>query len=202
MKLKREVRTIATEIRINTEENEPLKIVGYSALFNNLSENLGGFREKIKPGAFANALKNSDVRGLFNHDNNIIFARLGVNLTLREDKNGLYMEATEVDTPNFRSVAADVTAGLVTGQSFSFTVEADEWKTDKEQGEIRTISEIKELFDVGPVVYPAYTDTSAALRSLDVYKKDLEIQAKKGVIALRRIEDVKRERYFKSRRFL
>ncbi|MCP4607542.1 MAG: HK97 family phage prohead protease [Planctomycetes bacterium] len=197
--MKKEIRSIVTEVRINTEENEPQKIVGYSALFDNLSENLGGFVEKISPGAFRKALKTSDVRALFNHDSNIIVGRTGVNLSLKEDKTGLLMELSEVDTPNFRSVAADINSGLVTGQSFSFTVQADEWKRSEKHGEVRTITEIGELFDVGPVVYPAYSDTSAAIRSLDAYKQDLVTKASISATAYRRQEDLKRAKYFNSR---
>ena len=164
----------ATEIRVVRSDRAGIKISGYAAKFNKYSEDLGGFREKIKPGAFTNALKSSDVRALFNHNPDKIIGRTGVNLQLKEDNKGLYMEVDAVDTPTFNSVVADIEAGLVTQQSFGFTIAADSWRTSKEFGEVRTIEEIGTLFDVSPVTYPAYPDTTVALESRSLWKKEQE----------------------------
>ena len=55
---------------------------------------------------------------------------------------------------------------------FGFTVQSDDWDYRDNEPSIRTITEIKELFDVSPVTFPAYPDTAVALRSLDKIKKD------------------------------
>ena len=52
------------------------------------------------------------------------------------------------------------------GMSFSFVADADSWDNSGAVP-IRTLLKVRDLYDVGPVVFPAYTDTSAALRSLD-----------------------------------
>ena len=146
-------------------------ISGYPIVYNKDSEDMG-FVERIAPGAAKKALPRSDIRGLKNHDPSLIFARQGVNLELKEDKTGLYYEATEIDTRTFKEVAEEVRLGLLTGQSFGFTILSDEWKGLDTDKPTRTITEIGQIFDVGPVTYPAYTDTSVALRSLEKAKAE------------------------------
>jgi len=147
-------------------------IVGYPIVYNKDSENMG-FIERVAPGAAKKALKTSDIRGLKNHNPDLIFARTGKNLKLFEDEKGVRYEATPINTRNFREIAEEIDAGLLTGQSFSFTITADEWKDLKSDTPRRTITEFGEIFDVGPVTYPAYPDTSVALRSLEMARSEL-----------------------------
>ena len=170
----KEIRAITTPAKVEIREDGEIgKIYGYPIVYNRDSEDMG-FIERIAPGAAKKALETSDIRALKNHDPNLIFGRSGVNLTFKEDKDGLQYEATPIDTDNYRTIAKEINAGLLTGQSFGFTILSDEWTdldTDKPQ---RTITEIGEIFDVGPVTYPAYTDTSVALRSLEKAKENPE----------------------------
>lgn len=152
-------------------------ITGYAAVFNKMSEDLGGFRENIKPGAFKKALPRSDVRGLFNHDSNYVLGRQSNGtLSLKEDKNGLWMEIQPPDTQIIRDlVLAPIKRGDIKEQSFGFIVKKDEWDNidgeKKDKPITRTIIEIDELFDVSPVTFPAYPDTSVALRSMEKAKE-------------------------------
>jgi HK97 family phage prohead protease len=165
--MKKEIRMISTPVKIvRGEDGEVRSIVGYPIVYNKDSEDMG-FIERIAPGAAKEALKKSDVRGLKNHDPNLIFARQGVNLTLIEDKDGLRYEATPIETRNYQEVSAEIGAGLLTGQSFGFTIDSDEWSDLDTDHPKRTITKIREIFDVGPVTYPAYQDTTVALRSLE-----------------------------------
>ena len=143
------------------------RISGYAAVFDSDSADMG-FTERIQPGAFKAALSRSpDVVALFNHDVNQIFGRRGVNLTLREDERGLFMDCAPVATETYANVRENIKSGLVSKQSFSFTVAKDEWTDLDSDSPKRTIIEIGELFDVGPVVSPAYNDTTIAARSLE-----------------------------------
>jgi len=177
----KELRHIKTTAKVEIREDGTVgSIYGYPIVYNKDSEDMG-FVEQIAPGAVTKALKRSDIRGLKNHDPSLIFARQGVNLKLTEDKNGLRYEASPVDTRNFKEVAEEVRLGLLTGQSFGFTVEADAWTDLDTDHPKRTITEIGEIFDVGPVTYPAYQDTSVALRSLEAAKKEEPPEAEQKI---------------------
>lgn len=169
--MKKEIRNLKTPVKVEKREDGTIKsIVGYPIVYNKDSEDMG-FLERIAPGAATKSLRVSDVRGLKNHDASLIFARSGVNLTLTEDKKGVRMEATPIDTHNYREVSKEIDAGLLDGQSFAFTIKEDEWRdldTDKPQ---RTITEFDMIFDVGPVTYPAYSDTTVGLRTLDAARE-------------------------------
>jgi len=177
----RETRIFQFE-KLNVEERADgmgPKITGYAAVFDKWSEDLGGFREKIRSGAFKKAIGKSDVRGLFNHDSNYVLGRQSNGtLTIKEDKNGLWMEIDPPDTQIIRDlVLAPIKRGDIKEQSFAFVVAngGDEWKNlhgeKPDEPVTRTITEVDELFDVSPVTYPAYPDTSVALRSMDKAKE-------------------------------
>lgn len=147
-------------------------IRGYAALFNSLSEDLGGFREKIAPGAFARAIKEKqDVRALFNHDGNLILGRTKAGtLRLKEDRQGLAVEIDLPDSVFGKDLYASIERGDVSQMSFAFRARKDQW--DLVNGEsIRTLIDV-DIFDVSPVVYPAYSSTVIGVRSPRAYDLD------------------------------
>lgn len=168
---KREVRVLpVSEFRFNDEGEKP-KFEGYAAVFNRWSEDLGGFRERIKPSAFRDAIKRSDVRALFNHDANYVLGRsTSGTLELKEDKRGLHISNDPPDTQWAKDLMTSVNRGDISQMSFGFTVGEDEWNEDKDGMVSRTINKIDHLFDISVVTYPAYPDTSVALRSLEKMK--------------------------------
>ena len=167
-----EFRQVDGEIRaIDGEGN---RFVGYAAVFNSDSENLGGFVERIRPGAFAKTLRNKrrDVRAYVNHDSNMVLAssRSGT-LSMSEDDRGLRVE---FDLPDGVSYASDLralmSAGIVDKMSFGFTIprKGDEWSDDGTRRELREVI----LHEVSVVTgHPAYTATAANVRSLDALAK-------------------------------
>ena len=163
------------EVRLDDNNGKPL-IRGYAAVFNQLSEDLGGFREQLNTGAFTEAMGNSDVRALINHDPNLVLARnKSGSLTMREDAAGLYVEITPPDTQAARDLMELMRRGDVNQMSFAFTVgkEDQAWTRDGTGPWLRTIKKVARLFDVSVVTYPAYPQTSAAVRALeDVQKAD------------------------------
>jgi len=165
---KRFINTVP-ELRQTGGEDGLPDIVGYPAVFNRESEDLGGFIEIIEPGAFGRALRTSpDVVAVKNHNYDLLFGRRGVNMKLYEDDKGLKMEVTPVETANYRGTVEDIGAGLLTAQSFGFRVAKDEWENLEDGTARRIILEVAELYDVSVVAMPAYPDTSVALRRLEV----------------------------------
>ena len=162
------------EMRV-TDGDKP-KITGYAAKFGKWSLDVGGFREKIKKGAFDEALKKSDVRCLKNHDPNLLLGRSSSG-TLRMATNsvGLSYEDDAPDTGTGRDAIEEIRRGDLSGCSFSFTTAEDDWKYLEDGSVERTIIKVGELFDVGPVTYPAYPDTTVAARSLDKFKENNQI---------------------------
>lgn len=150
------------EIRATDGDNP--KISGYAAVFDELSENLGGFYERIQRGAFANTLETADVRALWNHDSNYPLGRSRAGtLALSEDETGLAFEIDPPETSYAKDLLVSMRRGDVDQMSFGFITIRDKWEQIGGQV-IRTLLEV-ELFDVSPVTYPAYPTTSATVRS-------------------------------------
>jgi HK97 family phage prohead protease len=143
-------------------------IVGYGAVFNSESRNLGGFVETVHPKAFDDILStNPDVLGLYNHDKNKLLARSSNgSLKLSVDGYGLRYEMSLPATRDAEDVATMVKERLVTGSSFAFAVRkngGDVWSTDDRGMRRREIRSIGLLEDVGPVVRPAYDASSVVV---------------------------------------
>lgn len=142
-------------------------IRGHAAVFDQLSEPIGyqGFRERIRPGAFTKTLQEADVRALFNHDSNLILGRTkSGTLRVSEDKAGLAFEVDVPDTTYARDLLVSIKRGDVDQASFQFAAVQDEFKTEKGET-IRDLIEAR-LFDVSPVVFPAYPQTDVSVRTL------------------------------------
>lgn len=164
-----EIRVFDSEMRMEGDE-ESRKVVGYAAVYNSDSEEMWGFKERIAPGAFEAAL-GDDVRALFNHDANMLLARTkSGTLKLSSDERGLKYEFEAPKTTAGNDLLEMLKRGDVSQSSFAFTVDEERWDEKTGQKPIRTIMKVKRLYDVSPVTYPAYPDTTAAKRSLDQFR--------------------------------
>ena len=138
---------------------------GYAALFDVQTDIGGYFFETIARGAFSDAV-NGDVRALIDHDHGRVIGRTAAGtLRLKEDSKGLFVEIDLPDTSDGRDLTVQLNRGDITGMSFGFNVTHDEWD---ESGDVpqRTIHKV-ELFEVSAVAFPAYPETSIAMRSLE-----------------------------------
>ena len=166
-------REIADDLEQNPSPGEAKTnnrtVEGYAAIFNSTTTIGGWFDEMIEPGAFTEALQTSDIRALFNHDPNYILARSTAGtLEVTEDDKGLFYRF-EVPNTNFGNDFLEMLRrGDVSQSSFAFTIAKQRWEEDKtgeEEKYKRIIEKVEEIYDVSPVTYPAYPETSVSSRS-------------------------------------
>lgn len=156
-----------------TQRGGKRRISGYSAVF--YQEGDAGteyklwddYVERIRPGAFDRAVKEQhDVKALFNHDPNQLLGR-STSGTCRYsvDSKGLKYEIDVDDNdPDHARVTAKINRGDLTGSSFAFRATRISWEEVEDGPTVRWIDDLQ-LYDVGPVTYPAYESTSTGLRS-------------------------------------
>ena len=152
-----EKRFFEIETRIDKKEGRDV-VVGHAAVFNSLSEDLGGFREKIMPNAFDDVLEN-DVRAYFNHDPNYLLGRVSAGtLRLSVDEKGLKYELDIPKTTAGRDLKENLKNGNITQSSFAFTLgkDGDSWERSEDGSDLRIINKVDRLYDVSPVSLPAY----------------------------------------------
>jgi HK97 family phage prohead protease len=142
---------------------------GYAAVFNawtDIRDQAGTYKEQIAPGAFKRSIGQRTPVLQFDHGQHPLIGSLplGSLSVLREDRNGLFVRARLSDNWLIQPVRDAIAEGGISGMSFRFKVISDEWGT-ADGGETRTITEV-ELLELGPVVFPAYKQTSVAVRSL------------------------------------
>jgi len=160
-------RYVRSEFHVRTAENGHSVIDGHGAVFNKLSQNLGGFVERVLPGAFRKTIAESDVRALFNHDSNLILARSASGTTtdgtlrLAEDTIGLAYDFDVPDTQAGRDLVVSMGRGDVSQSSFSWYDDDGEWSLSPEGFPLWTIIEVRRLADVSPVTYPRISTPTA-----------------------------------------
>jgi HK97 family phage prohead protease len=175
----------AIELRQDNDDG-PRRVAWYPALFDTLSEDLGGFRERIGRRAFTDTLSAREVRALVNHDPSQILSRTS-NKTLRVgvDQTGLRADSAVPDTSYARDLLVNLGNGNIGGGSFMFvTREGDDewvrWSLEDIEGNqvlVRTVRKAQ-LYDVSLVTFPAYvaTEGTASLRSLaDEWRQRLTV---------------------------
>ena len=150
------VNVIDLEVR---ETGDGMTFEGYAAVFNSESEDLGGFREYIAPGAFKRSLQSrNEVKLLWNHDAGEPLASVrGGTLKLTEDDRGLKVEARLAKTSRGFDVAELIRSGTVDSMSFGFSVIKDTW-----EGNVRTLNAVR-LFEISLVSFPAYQATAGTV---------------------------------------
>lgn len=159
--LERRLIAEAPGLEVRQSENGRTVIRGYAALYNSDSQDLGGFVERIMPGAFDAVLaKNPDVFGRYNHERLLARTSSGT-MKLELDERGLrytiYPKKADAD------LVESIERSDVRGSSFAFRTRGanERWFKDDAGRMIREIRSFDFLGDVGPVDNPAYPATEA-----------------------------------------
>ena len=162
-------RRTSLELRAGGDAKSP-RLVGYAAVFDSPSQDLGGFTEIVRPGAFKRSLAGAlDPLALVQHMPQLVLGRRSAGtLRLSEDAKGLAFEVDMPDTVAARDLLVSVERGDVKGCSFAFATPAggDRW-------EMRGDKVVRELLDVDlheitVTAQPAYLDTTVAKRSFEL----------------------------------
>jgi HK97 family phage prohead protease/HK97 family phage major capsid protein len=156
-----EKRTMGT-IEVREAEGDEMVLEGYAAVFNSETD-LGAFREVIKPGAFDDVM-NNDVRALINHDPNLVLGRTtNGTLKLEQDERGLKYRVELGRQQYAKDFYESVKRGDISQSSFAFTIDKQSWN---EERTLRSVDKVRQLLDVSPVTYPAYSAATVQARDL------------------------------------
>ena len=170
-KPKLEQRSFNFEIRAVEDERGHI-ITGRPIVYNSRT-NLGWCDEVIEAGALIGT-DLTDVRFLVNHDTRRIplarSRRNNGNSTMQftVDSEGLYLDWVNLDTENnseARALYSAVQRGDISGMSFMFSVDAEEWSELDSDHPTRHIRKISSVVEVSACTFPAYDDTEINARS-------------------------------------
>jgi len=156
-----------TELRLKEGAEGSLGILeGLPGIpYNSWSEDLGGFTERVLPGAFDQSLMESDIISCRDHEDTYILGRTSSgHLRLDNRDDGLYYEVDLPETSYARDLVVSLGRKDVKGNSFRFRTIDDRWSIVGGK-EFRDLVSC-ELYEVGPVTMPAYPATGLGLRSL------------------------------------
>lgn len=155
------------------DSGDGLTLDGYAAVFDSPTEinnHEGAFVETIAPGAFRKTLREGRPVLQFDHGKHPMIGSLPIGKieTLREDDHGLHVRARLHSSDLFAPVREAIASGAIGGMSFRFSVVQEDWTDPKSARALpqRTVREVK-LYELGPVVWPAYAATSVGVRDVD-----------------------------------
>jgi HK97 family phage prohead protease len=193
--IERRYTLVPVEVRVHGERRS---IGGYAAKFNRMSQNLGGFVERVAPTFFNKSRGDGwpDVLARYNHDDNMLLGTTGGGtLRLSVDDTGLLYE---VDPPAARADVVElVERGDVRKSSFAFRVgpDGDEWGLTDQGYPMRTLLS-GPLVDVAPVNLPAYMDSSVGMRGIDAALASLASTMEADVEEVRKLAEEDELRQF------
>lgn len=183
---KKELERRAYNFDISADENEGGNIITGRPIVYNSRTDLGWFDEIIESGALDGTNLN-DVRFLVNHDvSKIPLARSRRNngnstMKLSVDEQGLNIDWIKLDTENnadARALYSAVQRGDITGMSFMFSIDDEEWENLESDHPTRHIRKVGTVVEVSAVSFPAYESTEIHARSkaaLDNARSAMEI---------------------------
>lgn len=173
-----ELRSCVGAIELRQSESGKDTVFGYALKFG-VPYDMGWFTEEIQRGALDGA-DLTDVRILFNHDQNLILGRTKAGTAkVGIDEVGMWYMAELPDSPTGQNVKEALRRGDIDQSSWAFSISTDEsgrskgdkWM-NKDGKDYRVITSVRAVYDASPVTYPANPDTTAAKRSKEVRGED------------------------------
>ncbi|WP_456649867.1 MULTISPECIES: HK97 family phage prohead protease [unclassified Bradyrhizobium] len=168
---------------------EAKTVWGYCVLWDAIANIANEFLEQFAKGSLTRSIREDDIRMLLDHDSGRVVGRTASgSLRLREDALGLRYEVdVNLDTPDGQTLAGTVGRRDVSGISPSFYVTSENWPRVGSGLPLRVITEAR-LREISAVAWPAYPQTTAAMRSTAAAAND------NASAARRRIEAAQRKR--------
>lgn len=177
------------DLQTRNESDTDLYLEGRFVVYNSDYQVWDGATESVAPGAFRNSI-NSDVRALYNHNDDIVLGRTAAGTLELEDRaDGLWgrIKVNRNDTDAMNAYER-VQRGDITGCSFGFNIKSEDTEY-REDGSVHwTITEVDPLYEISVTAFPAYQATHVSARG-----KDLD-EMKKRKLELRKKEILKRIR--------
>jgi uncharacterized protein len=172
-----ERRFFSDTVEVREEEGNQY-FEGYAVRFNSVTD-LGYFSEEVAATAF-DGVMGDDVRGLFNHDPDVVLGRTasGTMQVSKDEKGVKYRISYNPEDPDHKRVMEKVKRGDVSQSSFAFSISDESW-SKRDGKEHRVIEKIKRWYDVAPVTYPAYADTTVAARSIESMNEAQRLEEEK-----------------------
>ena len=171
--MNKELEQRAYNFEIRAEQNEGETVISGRPIVYESKTDLGWFDEIIERGALDGA-NLQDVRFLVNHDTKMIpLARSRRNngnstMKLSVDYEGLSMDFVKLDTKNnadARALASAIERGDISGMSFMFSVDSDEWENIESDHPLRRIKRISNIVELSAVTFPAYESTTIEINA-------------------------------------
>jgi len=154
------------EVRSSGETDNPA-VEGYGIVYDKEIELFPGFFENIRKGAFRKSIASKGpIKSYFNHDSARVLSTTESNppLSLRDDDTGLYYISPIPPTTYGDDLKVNLQRNNVSGSSFAFTVDDEDWE-ERSDGTIHRNIKEGTIYEIGPVTDPAYVQTSATLHS-------------------------------------
>lgn len=188
-----DLRSYNCEVRAEKDESEGAVIVGRPIVYDSKTD-LGYFEEVIEKGALEKT-DLSDIRFLVNHDTSKLplarFKKGEKNSTMSinvDDKGMIIRVSLDVENnTEARNLYSAVQRRDISGMSFMFGVDSEEWENLETDYPTRRIKGISSVAEVSAVTFPAYESTEINTRNKetlnsakdskqDVRKNDLELE--------------------------
>ena len=186
----KKMKPIKIQRSIQSMTSDGRTIRGVAAVCDSWSKDLGGFIERIAPGAFTDALiRKSDVMLNVEHDPMKVLARCKYgkgSLTLRATERGLEFETEAPNTTLGNDMLEMLKRGDYQQCSFCFSIlpNSDHWERNADNILTREIREIDRLYDVSIVYDPAYDATQVDARSTEMVNIFTKLDALEAEINL------------------